>query len=450
MPTIRAWTRAGCGCGRSSPRSESWPSVSGWSTSSAVDGRTTPPTRGPSTSTSTGSPPTAWSTGAALRPRRPAHRGCRGDRAHDAPHRHRHLLQLHRDAGDHARPRTVPRVRPRRCDRALPPPRRSGHDRRASVLAAWVLAPPGRLPAALLGVGALFLGFPFVKTIALGQGNELVMLGITVGIWAARATVGAWRGSASAGHGAEDQPRAARRVPRAARTPPGAPPGDRHRRWLERTRGGSRPSRRSVGVGTRRVTARVARHGEHLQPVPGRLDQPDLHARQRPVGERSPGAVTWWRTRSQPGRSSPCGACGARLLEPLELGIVVLMAVLAGPLSWDHYATWASIPLVLTLDVTRWARPAHRADHVLTSRSVSRSCCCTGDPVPSPASVAVDWSLRIGSGPYTIALLIWLGVAWWLLARPPARDPAPAPHDAATVAETVAREQRAIAVGEPA
>ena len=87
--------------------------------------------------------------GAALRPRRRARRGGRGDRAHDAPHRHRHLLQLHRDTGDRARPLAVPRVRPRRRDRALPPPRRPRDDRcvGAGRMGAGTTGPVGGCPA---------------------------------------------------------------------------------------------------------------------------------------------------------------------------------------------------------------------------------------------------------------------------------------------------------------
>ena len=325
----------------------------------------------------------------------------------------------------------------------------------ALVLAAWALAPPARWAAALLGVGALFLGFPFVKTIALGQGNELVMLGIAVGIWAA--TRDRWR-LAGVGFGVATVlkispvllvvylvlrgrrqvllPAIATAVGWTALAAVVGRPGDL---WVW-----ARDVAPHVSPGT------VSIYNQSLVGWISRIftSGTDLSV------NASPGAVSWlayafaatvvvalWRTRR------------ARPLEPLELGIVVLVAVLAGPLSWDHYATWALIPLVLILDVTRWARLRRVPIIVLTvALGISLVLLHGAILVPSPASVAADWSLRVGSGPYTIALLIWLGVGWWLLARAPAADPAspPGPYEAATVPAPVARDDQAIAVGEPA
>ena len=43
-----------------------------------------------------------------------------------------------------------------------------------------------------------------------------------------------------------------------------------------------------------------------------------------------------------------------RSLDPLELGVLVLVLLLAGPLSWDHYFVWAVLPIVLLADPARW------------------------------------------------------------------------------------------------
>lgn len=48
-------------------------------------------------------------------------------------------------------------------------------------------------------------------------------------------------------------------------------------------------------------------------------------------------------------------------LHPQELGCCILLALLAGPISWDHYTSWALLPatLLLTSSHTRWlALPA--------------------------------------------------------------------------------------------
>ena len=48
-----------------------------------------------------------------------------------------------------------------------------------------MLPPASRLPATLLGLGALLVSFPLANTIDVGQGNEFVMLGIAFGIYGA-------------------------------------------------------------------------------------------------------------------------------------------------------------------------------------------------------------------------------------------------------------------------
>ena len=41
-------------------------------------------------------------------------------------------------------------------------------------------------------------------------------------------------------------------------------------------------------------------------------------------------------------------------MDPLELGVLILVILVAGPLTWDHYYVWALLPLVLVLDLERW------------------------------------------------------------------------------------------------
>ncbi len=55
----------------------------------------------------------------------------------------------------------------------------------AVVVTARALPRRSRLPAALLGLGALLVSFPFANTIDVGQGNELVMLGLAFGVYGA-------------------------------------------------------------------------------------------------------------------------------------------------------------------------------------------------------------------------------------------------------------------------
>ena len=53
-----------------------------------------------------------------------------------------------------------------------------------------------------------------------------------------------------------------------------------------------------------------------------------------------------------------------RSIDPLELAAGLLVVLLAGPLSWDHYFVWCYVALVLLLDPARWtarSRPRGRA-----------------------------------------------------------------------------------------
>ena len=60
-------------------------------------------------------------------------------------------------------------------------------------------APAARLPAALFGLAALFWGFPMVKSIAMGQGNGMVMLALALGdLGDGPEAVGHWWASGSA------------------------------------------------------------------------------------------------------------------------------------------------------------------------------------------------------------------------------------------------------------
>src|SRR5205814_3165050 len=48
-----------------------------------------------------------------------------------------------------------------------------------------------------------------------------------------------------------------------------------------------------------------------------------------------------------------------RPFEPLELGAVILVALAAGPVSWDHYPSWAVVTVVLLADPRWWESRRH-------------------------------------------------------------------------------------------
>ena len=105
---------------------------------------------------------------------------------------------------------------------------------------------------------------------------------------------------------------------------------------------------------------------------------------------------------------------------PLELGAVILVALLAGPVTWDHYPTWAILTLILMVDLQWWEQ--RRAVETAVLGVVLLG--ATGlmrkwTQYPTPEIVASDWTRRIESGTKTIAMLAYLAVVLWLMARPP-------------------------------
>jgi len=114
-----------------------------------------------------------------------------------------------------------------------------------------------------------------------------------------------------------------------------------------------------------------------------------------------------------------------RAVDPLELGILILVLLVAGPLSWDHYYVWALIPLVLMLDPVRWRGRSTVEIVVLVGLSlVATSWSRYGIPLPTTAAARGDWWERIRTVRYVGIGAGYLGVAVWLLARNPPRGSA--------------------------
>jgi hypothetical protein len=99
--------------------------------------------------------------------------------------------------------------------------------------------------------------------------------------------------------------------------------------------------------------------------------------------------------------------------------VVILLALLAGPISWAHYLTWAIIPLMLLADPRRFAGPAVRTWTL--AAVVAGSSALLALPVKywTPDQVATGWWRRPYSGAGTVALLGYLVVTIALLARDP-------------------------------
>src|SRR5262249_52674636 len=90
-----------------------------------------------------------------------------------------------------------------------------------------------------------------------------------------------------------------------------------------------------------------------------------------------------------------------------------------GPVSWDHYPTWAILTLILVADLDWWER--RRAAEVAVLGVVFVG--ATGlmrkwTLYPTAEVVRSDWTRRVESGSKTIGMLGYLAIVLWLLARP--------------------------------
>jgi hypothetical protein len=310
----------------------------------------------------------------------------------------------------------------------------------AIAIALFALPRPSRLPVGLVVLGAFLFSTATTKSIFLGQVDGFLMLGLAVALLG---TARGWWGVVGVGLGVAALlklspvlllvylalKRKWRALGTAGATMAGilalalaiGRPGDLPE-WFRHVSG-------SVGQGARTtdnqaLPAAVAR-------IFGRTD--DIIA-QLPLGGWRFGAYMvavagvaglWWLRRGKP-------------VEPLDLGVLVLVALLAGPISWDHYLTWSLLVLVLVVDPSRWAGRswleigmlggALGASVVLARRWTS---------YPLPADVAASPWLRLTTSEKTYALLLMLGVALWLLLRPAPSTDAPAQGEAGAEALAV-------------
>jgi hypothetical protein len=102
--------------------------------------------------------------------------------------------------------------------------------------------------------------------------------------------------------------------------------------------------------------------------------------------------------------------------DPMEIGVGVLVVLVAGPLSWDHYYVWVVLPLVLACDPQRWRDLGVHRRLVAGALAAAVAILSFRTAVPSSASIAADGSLRLGTGAYVLAGVLMLAGCSALLA----------------------------------
>jgi alpha-1,2-mannosyltransferase len=291
------------------------------------------------------------------------------------------------------------------------------------VIVSFALPSRSRLPALLVGAGALLWGYPFVESIGLGQVDGFVMLALALAIWASVRDrwrlVGAALGIAALlkvspalllvylvlrGRRKVILPAVVSAASLLAIATAVGRPADTVK-WVtdvlpEVSRGGLLVNNQSIPAWTARL------FGSNLHWLS--LDA-DLGA---------------WRFLAFLVMIAGVAAVYAvrcrREFVPLELGAVILVALLAGPITWDHYPTWAVLTLVLMIDLRWWdGRRVGEVAALLAVVAGGLALMWKHTLYPTAAVVQSDWTRRVESGTKTVGMLALLAAALWLLAHPP-------------------------------
>lgn len=123
--------------------------------------------------------------------------------------------------------------------------------------------------------------------------------------------------------------------------------------------------------------------------------------------------LVWWIRRDRP-------------LVVLEPAVIVFFALLAGPISWDHYPTWIILSLMLMADPGWWEGRGRVEVAVLGVLLAGGTVLMHKLTLYArPEVIAADWTRRVESGSKTVGLGAYLAVALWLLWRPPPASGAP-------------------------
>ena len=293
----------------------------------------------------------------------------------------------------------------------------------AIVITAFALPRRSRLPAVLVGAGALLWGYPFAESIGLGQVDGFIMVALAIAIWASVRdqwrVVGAALGIATLlkispglllvylvlrGRRTVILPAIISAAGLLAVATIVGRPGDTVK-WVtdvlpEVSKGG-------LLVNNQSIPAWVARlFGSNLNWLSLDTDLGAWRFLAFLVMAAGLAAVFLVRRR--------------RPLVPLELGAVILVALLAGPVTWDHYPTWAVLTLVLMADL-RWWEGRRRGEiaALLVVLAGGLALMWKKTLYPTADVIRSDWTRHLESGTKTVGMLAFFAVALWLLARPP-------------------------------
>jgi alpha-1,2-mannosyltransferase len=281
------------------------------------------------------------------------------------------------------------------------------------VVVARTLPRPSRPGALLVGFGALFLSMPLVLTLAIGQFHGVVMLGLASCLWGV-VKDRPWIAGVGIGFAVAVKLtpilivvyllfRGYRRILVPAASTIGGlclaaallgQPSALLAWALDVLPGASGGTRYFANQSVPGWVARLV-SGETNFAVHASLGS----ARAISVVVLGLGCVVLWWT------------CQHHALRALELGLLIPVLLLAGPLSWNHYFVWLLLPIVLLCDESLWLRVAALQRTAMAALCIA-AVAMLAVPVeaPTPRLVAESWLLRITGSPYPVAALLILGV----------------------------------------
>jgi alpha-1,2-mannosyltransferase len=320
----------------------------------------------------------------------------------------------------------------------------------AVAIAGFTVRRDDRVVAWLVGAAALLVFFPVVSSLGLGQIDGLVMLALAIALWAS--TRERWRtvGAALAVAALLKVSPILLLVFMVLR--------------VKRGRVGMLVGAAVATAGLLVTSAVVGRAGDVVTWV--RDVAPSLSTGNRTVENQSlpaflhrllAGGDDIVRTTTSLGGLRYVGIVGGvigvlalwwwrrdRPYDPLELGAVVLIALLAAPVSWAHYLSWAILPLMLLASPERLVGPRARVAVLGGLLVLATALMALPVRFPSPDDVAAHPWTRVYSGAGTLAVLVYLVVAVLELApdrsRRDAPEPSPRPSAAPPVGAPGARE----------
>lgn len=292
------------------------------------------------------------------------------------------------------------------------------------VLVARSLPAGHRLDGFLLGLVAFLWASSTIETLRLGQGHEFVMLGLALALWGTARERWGWVGAGLAlaallkitpalllvylvarGHRKVVAPFVGTALGITAVAALAGRPTEVIT-WLrdvapEVSKGVIATINQSLPAFLQRLSAPAGAFADGTQIGALRLMAV-------PLMLATAGAL-WWSRRGRP-------------VDPLELGVLLLSALVAGPLTWMHYAVWAVLPIVLLVDPRRRSS-SRRSAALVGGTTVAIVLLGLRVDLPEPHQVAADGALRVSTSPGLFAALVLVGVAVVALDRTPVAAP---------------------------